>query len=80
VSAAWNHYGLKIPTHKNAQGDENRLSPGLLHGAGDGNRTRMTSLEGWGSAIELHPRARDPQAAVRVECYPVQALVPASAL
>ena len=25
-------------------------------GAGDGNRTRMTSLEGWGSAIELHPR------------------------
>jgi hypothetical protein len=26
-------------------------------GAGDGNRTRMASLEGWGSAIELHPRA-----------------------
>ena len=26
-------------------------------GAGDENRTRMTSLEGWGSAIELHPRA-----------------------
>ena len=25
------------------------------HGAGDGNRTRMTSLEGWGSAIELRP-------------------------
>ena len=25
--------------------------------AGDGNRTRMTSLEGWGSAIELHPHA-----------------------
>ncbi len=25
-------------------------------GAGDGNRTRMTSLEGWGSAIELRPR------------------------
>ena len=24
-------------------------------GAGDGNRTRMTSLEGWGSAIELRP-------------------------
>ena len=24
--------------------------------AGDGNRTRMTSLEGWGSTIELHPR------------------------
>src|SRR5690606_7985797 len=25
-------------------------------GAGDGNRTRITSLEGWGSTIELHPR------------------------
>jgi hypothetical protein len=25
-------------------------------GAGDGNRTRMTSLEGWGSTIELRPR------------------------
>ena len=24
------------------------------NGAGDGNRTRITSLEGWGSAIELH--------------------------
>ena len=29
----------------------------LAHiGAGDGNRTHATSLEGWGSAIELHPR------------------------
>ena len=26
-------------------------------GAGDGNRTRTTSLEGWGSAIELPPLA-----------------------
>ncbi len=25
-------------------------------GAGDGNRTRMASLEGWSSTIELHPR------------------------
>jgi hypothetical protein len=24
-------------------------------GAGDGDRTRMTSLEGWSSTIELHP-------------------------
>jgi hypothetical protein len=29
---------------------------GCCGGAGDGNRTRMTSLEGWGSAIELRPR------------------------
>lgn len=25
-------------------------------GAGDGNRTRIASLEGWNSTIELHPR------------------------
>ena len=24
-------------------------------GAGDGNRTHVTSLEGWNSTIELHP-------------------------
>jgi hypothetical protein len=28
----------------------------VIRGAGDGNRTRMTSLEGWSSTIELHPR------------------------
>ena len=28
-----------------------------LDGAGDGNRTHVTSLEGWSSAIELHPPA-----------------------
>ena len=26
------------------------------NGAGDGNRTHVTSLEGWNSTIELHPR------------------------
>ena len=31
------------------------ISPPRL-GAGEGNRTLVTSLEGWGSAIELHPR------------------------
>jgi hypothetical protein len=25
-------------------------------GAGDGNRTRVASLEGWNSTIELHPQ------------------------
>ena len=34
-------------------------------GAGDRDRTRMTSLEGWGSAIELHPRERCSGSAVR---------------
>ncbi len=32
----------------------------FLGGAGEGNRTLMTSLEGWGSTIELRPRARWP--------------------
>src|SRR6476646_8684200 len=32
-------------------------------GAGDGNRTRTTSLEGWGSAVELRPRERSRAAA-----------------
>src|SRR3712207_5725248 len=29
-------------------------------GAGEGNRTLITSLEGWGSTIELHPRRPRP--------------------
>ena len=32
------------------------IGVGRRIGAGDGNRTRMTSLEGWDSAIELRPR------------------------
>ena len=31
-------------------------NPYLTDGAGDGNRTHATSLEGWDSAIELHPQ------------------------
>ena len=27
----------------------------FVNGAGEGNRTLVTSLEGWGSTIELHP-------------------------
>ena len=30
---------------------------GAAVGAGDGNRTRIASLEGWSSTIELHPRS-----------------------
>jgi hypothetical protein len=35
-----------------------RASDVRFLGAGEGNRTLMTSLEGWRSAIELRPRAR----------------------
>jgi hypothetical protein len=38
------------------------LTWGFAVGAGEGNRTLMTSLEGWGSAIELRPR--DGRAAI----------------
>ena len=36
-----------------------QLSYQRICGAGDGNRTHTTSLEGWDSTIELHPRATD---------------------
>ena len=31
-----------------------------IFGAGDGNRTRVSSLEGWCSTIELHPQIPNP--------------------
>lgn len=31
----------------------------LTNGADDGNRTRVASLEDWGSTIELHPHIRE---------------------
>ena len=34
-------------------------------GAGEGNRTLMTSLEGWGSAIELRPHVAIPSIRAR---------------
>jgi hypothetical protein len=36
------------------------LTWGFWFGAGEGNRTLMTSLEGWGSAIELRPHDELP--------------------
>ena len=30
----------------------------VVYGAGEGNRTLATSLEGWGSTIELHPHKK----------------------
>ena len=32
------------------------LKKAKKNGAGEGNRTLATSLEGWGSTIELHPQ------------------------
>ena len=36
-----------------------RQAIGFANGAGDGNRTHATSLEGWDSTIELHPHNLD---------------------
>ena len=35
---------------------QNRLCLHVWYGAGDGNRTHVSSLEGWCSTIELHPQ------------------------
>ena len=37
-----------------------QLSYTPVLGAGDGNRTRTASLEGWNSTIELHPHLTMP--------------------
>lgn len=53
----------QVTTRERGRGWSSRStdSDGALPGgAGDENRTRMTSLEGWGSAIELHPRGTWP--------------------
>ena len=34
------------------------LKKAKKNGAGEGNRTLATSLEGWGSTIELHPQKK----------------------
>ena len=35
-----------------------RLTVIIITKAGDGNRTHVSSLEGWCSTIELHPQSR----------------------
>ena len=37
---------------------EFQISTSIHSGAGEGNRTLVSSLEGWCSTIELHPRAK----------------------
>jgi hypothetical protein len=56
------------PETPKARAGECASGLGLRGGAGDGNRTRMTSLEGWSSAIELHPRSANRQRPRRREC------------
>lgn len=45
----------RLPSTPAHRGSHSRPSSSR-HGAEDGNRTRVTSLEDWRSAVELHPR------------------------
>ena len=48
--------GLEPPTYCLEGSCSIQLSYWRIFGAGDGNRTRVSSLEGWCSTIELHPQ------------------------
>ncbi len=48
--------GLEPPTYCLEGSCSILLSYWRIYGAGDGNRTRVSSLEGWCSTIELHPQ------------------------
>ena len=50
---------IPVARHVNENGSGPHKEPKPLkqsYGAGDGNRTRVISLEGWGSTIELRPQ------------------------
>ena len=44
---------------------------GKKNGAGEGNRTLATSLEGWGSTIELHPQIKNGRSSRIRTCDPL---------
>ena len=49
----------KVENYTAEAGAQTRVMPVTcidINRAGDGNRTRMTSLEGWSSTIELRPQ------------------------
>ncbi len=56
VARVWHETDSRSPRTAGGEGTQAR-DLGLCIGAGEGNRTLMTSLEGWGSAIELRPRS-----------------------
>ena len=46
--------GMRQDIHKKEHKKRNRINS-FFKRAGDGNRTHVSSLEGWCSTIELHP-------------------------
>lgn len=62
-----NGMGTRMGTKGAAMERISRISIRLwLGGAGDGNRTRVSSLGSWRSTIELRPHARRPATRLRV--------------
>jgi hypothetical protein len=58
IVRVWHAYRTNPPEAASRRDDHEREKCpdlGWSGGAGDENRTRMTSLEGWGSTIELRP-------------------------
>jgi hypothetical protein len=59
----WHVHGTRTPSGgERKRADQDRYAADLRRKgrAGDRDRTGMASLEGWGSAIELHPRVAGP--------------------
>ena len=66
--------GLEPPAYCLEGSCSIQLSYWRVYGAGDGNRTHATSLEGWDSTIELHPHlgeALQPQRNLRFNRQPM---------
>ena len=65
-----NRYGCFQPRDFKSRASASSATPAkCLIGAGDGNRTHVTSLEGWGSTIELHPQCPENGADNRNRTY-----------
>ncbi len=74
-SARNGHAAGNGPREDQLETDDHALTWAGAVRAGEGNRTLMTSLEGWGSAIELRPRCRaalrdDPPPPVSMRSVP----------
>ena len=66
--------GMRQDIHKKEYKKRNRINS-FFKRAGDGNRTHVSSLEGWCSTIELHPHIckafharRSPPTALPARC------------
>jgi hypothetical protein len=55
VARMWHDGCVHFATGRQSNTEKPALTSAGTMRAGDGNRNRMTSLEGWGSTIELRP-------------------------